>query len=173
MFVRCVLVVAASAAREVRASWLDSVRRRFKDPRSCCARETRLLLGEPCLDLLAFQNEWYEHRFPAALFFRGRLVGRKASESVAPIHHFFGGKEQEPILNQLEGTSCSRTRSPGPLEVESAEMAGHIDYFADEEQAGNFLALHGFRGEFAGVDAGGDFSLFISFGAGGVHSPIM
>ena len=43
-------------------------------------------------------------------------------------------------------------------------MAGHVYYFADEEQAGNFAALHRFGGEFVGVDAaGGYFGFFVAF----------
>jgi len=32
-------------------------------------------------------------------------------------------------------------------------MAGYVYDFADEEQTGDFAALHGFGGELAGVDA--------------------
>ena len=47
-------------------------------------------------------------------------------------------------------------------------MTGDVDDFADEEQAGNFAAFHGFGEEFIGVDAAaGDFGFFEAFGACG------
>jgi len=58
------------------------------------------------------------------------------------------------------------------LEIEAAEVASDVDYFADEEEAGDFAGFHGFAGEFGGVDAaGGDFGFFVAFGAGGLDLP--
>jgi len=43
-------------------------------------------------------------------------------------------------------------------------MAGDINNFADEEEAGNVAGFHGFAGKFIGVHtAGGDFSFLITF----------
>jgi len=61
---------------------------------------------------------------------------------------------------------------PGPLEIETAEVAGDVDDFADEIKARDFAGFHRFAGEFAGVDAaGGDFRFGIAFGAGGKNGP--
>ena len=74
----------------------------------------------------------------------------------------------------LQRSSRRCARGPGPLEVEAAEVAGDVDDFADEEQAGNFAAFHGFGGEFVGVDAAaGDFGFFVAFGACGHEAPGM
>jgi hypothetical protein len=60
------------------------------------------------------------------------------------------------------------------LEVEAAEVAGYVNDFADEEEAGDEGGFHGFAGEFAGVDAaGGDFGFFVAFGGGGRDRPGM
>ena len=54
------------------------------------------------------------------------------------------------------------------MEVVAAEPAGDVDDFADEVEAGDFVALHGAGVEFGGVDAaGGDFGFGVAFGAGG------
>ncbi len=54
------------------------------------------------------------------------------------------------------------------MEVEAAELAGYVDYFSDEIEAGDGAALHGLRGECGGADAaGGDFGLLVAFGSGG------
>jgi hypothetical protein len=51
-------------------------------------------------------------------------------------------------------------------------VAGDVDYFSDEEEAGDFAGFHGFAGEFGGVHAaGGDFGFFVAFGAGGADGP--
>ena len=61
--------------------------------------------------------------------------------------------------------------SPGPLEVEATEVAGDIDHFSDEIEAGDGAALHGLRGECGGAyAAGGDFGLLVALGAGGRES---
>jgi hypothetical protein len=58
------------------------------------------------------------------------------------------------------------------LEVEAAEVAGDVNDFADEEEAGDEGGFHGFTGEFAGVDAaGGDFGFFVAFGGSGRDRP--
>jgi hypothetical protein len=60
------------------------------------------------------------------------------------------------------------------LEVEAAEMAGDIDDFTDEEQAWDETRLHGFTGEFAGVDAAcGDFGFFVALCRRGRDRPGM
>jgi len=58
------------------------------------------------------------------------------------------------------------------LEIEAAEVAGDVDYFADEEEAGDLAGFHGFAGEFSGVYAAcGDFGFFVAFRAGRVDGP--
>ena len=60
------------------------------------------------------------------------------------------------------------------MEVETAEVAGDVDDFADEKEAGDFAGFHGFAGEFGGVyTAGGDFGFFVAFGAGGDDGPVV
>jgi len=60
------------------------------------------------------------------------------------------------------------------LEIETAEVTGDVDDFADEEEAGNFAGFQGFAGEFGGVDAaGGDFGFGVAFGAGGEDGPVV
>ena len=45
-------------------------------------------------------------------------------------------------------------------------MAGDVDDFSDEVEAGNVAAFHRFGGELVGVDAArGDFSFFVAFGS--------
>jgi hypothetical protein len=45
---------------------------------------------------------------------------------------------------RLDGLPRSITRRPRPLEIEAAEMTGHVHHLADEVQAGMRLADHGF-----------------------------
>ena len=60
------------------------------------------------------------------------------------------------------------------MEIEAAELAGDVDDFPDEKQAGDQARFHGFTGQFAGVDAaGGDFGFGIAFGVHGKDSPVM
>jgi hypothetical protein len=44
--------------------------------------------------------------------------------------------------SQRASGGCAR--SPSPLKIETTEMAGHVHYLADEEQAWNLAALHRF-----------------------------
>lgn len=54
------------------------------------------------------------------------------------------------------------------MEVEASEVAGDVDDFADEEEAGDVFRFHGLGGEAAGVDsASRDFGLVADFGAAG------
>ncbi len=60
------------------------------------------------------------------------------------------------------------------MKVVPAEMAGYIDYLADEEQAGYFAAFHGLCRELIGVDpAGGDLCFLVAFGSVGQNFPVM
>lgn len=45
-------------------------------------------------------------------------------------------------LAASEGVSCRKSRGPGPLEVEAAEVAGDVDDFADEIEAGHVAGFH-------------------------------
>ncbi len=56
------------------------------------------------------------------------------------------------------------------MEVEPAKVAGDVDGFADDKEAGDGAGFHGAGVEVGGVDAaGGDFSLFESLRADGVE----
>src|SRR5512140_2201734 len=70
------------------------------------------------------------------------------------------------------GLSGAESRGPGPLEVEAAEVAGHVHHLADKVESRDGAAPHGLGVELGGVDAaGGDLGLFVSFGALGDDVP--
>jgi len=74
-------------------------------------------------------------------------------------------------LERAGGGSRGR---PGPLKIETAEMAGDVDDFADEEKAGDESGRHGLAGELAGIDtAGGDFGFFVTFGIRRNECPVV
>ena len=56
------------------------------------------------------------------------------------------------LLNAIERMHPSqrppraRSRRPGPLKVESAQVSGHIDHLPDKKQAWHFPAFHRLRG---------------------------
>ena len=117
MFVAGMLVVASSACGEVRTARGDAIRRGLDDSVSLCTNESRLLLGDVGIDLLPGENKWDECRFAAVAFIRGMFVGRKASQAVAAINHFFDCQEQEAILNQSVITPVPRLHpKPRPIE---------------------------------------------------------
>src|SRR4029077_1780862 len=67
---------------------------------------------------------------------------------------------------RLERTTGGCGGSPGPLEIETAQVPGDVDNFADEEQAWNGARFHGFAGELASVHATrGDFRFVVAFGS--------
>src|SRR5204862_4425162 len=47
------------------------------------------------------------------------------------------------------------SRRPRPLEVVAAQMAGHIDYFADEIQPRHAARFHGFGGQLSRIHTAG------------------
>ena len=58
------------------------------------------------------------------------------------------------------------------MKIEAPEVAGDVDDFANEKEAGDFTALHGFGREFVGIDAaGGDFGFLVALGARGKDGP--
>ena len=60
------------------------------------------------------------------------------------------------------------------MEVEPAEVAGDVDDFSDEEEAGDMAGLHGAGLQVAAVDAAsGDFGLQVAFGAGGMEGVVV
>ncbi len=72
----------------------------------------------------------------------------------------------------LAGLAGGYSGGPGPLEVVTAEPAGDVDDFADEEESSHAAGLHGSGVEFGGVNsAGGDFGFAVAFGAGGEDAP--
>jgi len=90
------------------------------------------------------------------------------------LYTLAGAECQHRLCHLLEGASRSGGGGPGPLEIETAEMAGDVDNFADKEETGDSLRLHGFAGEFASVyAAGGDLGFFVAFGASWDNRPIV
>jgi hypothetical protein len=74
----------------------------------------------------------------------------------------------------LDRSAGSHGRGPGPLEVEAAEVAGHVDYFADEKETGDVACFHGAGLKIVGVDAaGGDFGFGEALCAGGMEWPMV
>src|ERR1039457_7386608 len=74
-------------------------------------------------------------------------------------------------IDRLAG---AESRRPGPLEIVTAEMAGHIDYLADKEQPRYSAALHRFCGEFIRVyPAGSHLGFLIAFSSVGQNFPPM
>lgn len=135
-----VLVVASTAAGKIWTGGLHAVAGRLENRVSLRAREPWLLLGEGGFDLLSAEDEGYEYRFAAS-----SVVRRQSGKAIAAIDQLFNGEEQEAILNQKSQRSSRRCpRSPGPLEIKSAKMAGHVDDLANEEQARNSAAFHRF-----------------------------
>jgi hypothetical protein len=53
----------------------------------------------------------------------------------------------------LDRSAGSHSRGPGPLEVEAAEVAGHVDYFADEMETGDVACFHGAGLKIVGIHA--------------------
>ncbi len=72
----------------------------------------------------------------------------------------------------LQSTAGSGGAGPGPLEVEAAEVAGDVDYFANEKETGDFAGFHGFAGELVGIHATHSyFGFFETFGGGRREDP--
>ena len=64
------------------------------------------------------------------------------------------------------GKAGGMTGGPGPLEIEASEPAGHVHHFTNKVEALDVAGLHGFGGEFGGVDAAeGDFGFGVAFRA--------
>jgi predicted Rossmann fold flavoprotein len=60
------------------------------------------------------------------------------------------------------------------IAVASAVNTGHINYFTDKVQAGNFFGFHGFGRQFITVDpAQGDFGGTVAFGAAWFEFPVL
>src|SRR6266850_2749729 len=77
-------------------------------------------------------------------------------------------------LFYLRRLTCTISGSPCPLEIESSEMSGDVDHFADEVQSRNPAALHRLCGKFVGVDAArGHLGFAVTFRSVGNHVPLM
>ena len=96
-------------------------------------------------------------------------------------HNFFGlasgrtaastARSREKSSHCLSGAESGR---PGPLEVETAELAGDVDDFSDEKKAGHFSRLHGLGREFVGIDAArGDFRFSVTLRRFRLDFPLM
>lgn len=93
MFVGGVLVMAASAAREIRAGGRDATGRGLDDRFDVRASESGLLLGDGRFDFFAGYNEGQKGGLAAAAF-----IGRKVGKAVATVNHLFDGEKQVWIL---------------------------------------------------------------------------
>src|SRR5580704_13715356 len=93
-----VLVVAATAARKVRATGFDPFVRRRDDLLELRTCESRTSLNDRRLDLLSRQNEWKKNSLAPAMF-----VSRQARQAISPINQFIDRKLQR--LSCLVGLS--------------------------------------------------------------------
>src|ERR1019366_663101 len=74
----------------------------------------------------------------------------------------------------LHCSSGRRARGPRPLKIETPELAGHVENFADEKQARDLEAFHRFGRKFVSVDsARGYFGFLIAFGSHRCDGPHM
>src|ERR1035437_5282407 len=74
----------------------------------------------------------------------------------------------------LQRSTRRRSRCPGPLKVEAAEVARHVDDFTDEVKTWDFADVHRLGRQFVGVDsAGGHFGFLVAFRARGDDGPRM
>src|SRR3954453_14186812 len=70
--------------------------------------------------------------------------------------------------------TCRVSRCPSPLKIEATELAGDVDYLADEIQPGDLLRLESLRRKLSGVDpSGGDLGLVVAFRSGGRNVPVV
>src|ERR1041385_3980260 len=66
------------------------------------------------------------------------------------------------------------SRRPGPLEIESAKLPGHVDDFANEVQSRHIACFHGLGRQARGVDTPGrDLGLFKALCAGRMEVPMV
>lgn len=104
MFVVGMLIMAAPAAREIRAGGRNALGRRLDNRFGVGACESRLLLFDRGFDFFASQNKGQESRLAAAA-----LVGGKVRKAVATVNHLFNGEKQGVILNEdSERPACGR-----------------------------------------------------------------
>src|SRR5438094_808 len=77
-------------------------------------------------------------------------------------------------LVHSQGPPCSSRGCPGPLEIKSAEMAGHVNDFSDEKQSWNLSTFHCFTRKLIRVHtACRHFRLLVAFCVGGHNAPRM
>src|ERR1700688_903148 len=137
VLVGCMLVVASTAAGEIRACRLDSVRRRLCDRVRVRAGKTGLLFGERGFDLFSGQNKWNEYSFAAST-----VVGGKASEAVAAVDELFNIYEQELILRH--GRSKAETLDwPRPEPRNRFARQSECDVCTSKRIAGWLILLSG------------------------------
>ena len=103
MFVGGVLVMAASAAREIRTGGRDAMGRSLDNRFGVRASESGLLLSDRSFDSFPRQNERQKNRLAAAT-----LVGGKVGKAVAAVNHFFDGEKQTLILADACESPTSR-----------------------------------------------------------------
>ena len=80
----------------------------------------------------------------------------------------------EPVRSGSDCAAGSNSRGPGPLKVETTEVASDIGCFSDDEEAGDGFGLHGPGIETGSIDSpSSDFGFFESFSAGWVKAPVV
>lgn len=95
MFVAGVLVVASTAAREIRTSWINAGGRRFENLLDSSSRKSGSLFDEGSVDPLSLENKRQEDRLAASM-----LVRRQTSQSIAAINQLLNFKFQASILTK-------------------------------------------------------------------------
>ena len=93
MLIAGVLVVAATAASEVRASRLDALWRRRDNLLSPDTRKARFLFEQDRIDPFAFEDKRHEGSLAATAFVRGQT-----GQSVAAVNQLLNGEFQGLIL---------------------------------------------------------------------------
>ena len=98
------------------------------------------------------------------------FAGRQTTEDHQPTPC----SRQERVRARLVLQRAPRAGAgcPCPLKIEAAQVSSDVHDFSDEEQAGNFSALHGFRRQFVGVHASrGHFGFAVALSTGRNDSP--
>jgi hypothetical protein len=115
-----VLVVTASATREVGAAGFDAFGRRRKHALEFGARKSGAAFNHRRFHLFTRQNKWDENGFAASMF-----IGRQARKPVAAVNQFLNGKLQMTSVSVADTNRKRRTRKGG-FSLAQHEMPGKI-----------------------------------------------
>ena len=94
MLIANVLVLAATAAPEIRTGRFNPLRRSLQNVFRTSPRKAALLFDNRRFDCFPFQHEGHKHSFAGTVF-----ISRKTGEAVAAINEFFYGEFQGRILS--------------------------------------------------------------------------